>query len=96
MQTTMNASGFRGHAMKIFWFGFLFLALSGAPGLQAQNACPPGKSRAILSAALICEILWFERCPIGPISREAATALTCSQRAMESVVSPPSPAFIST
>src|SRR3989442_11195346 len=42
MQTTMNASGFRGHAMKIFCFGFLFLALSGAPGLQAQNACPPG------------------------------------------------------
>ena len=42
MRTTMNVSGFRGHAMKIFWFGFLFLLLSGAPSLQAQNACPPG------------------------------------------------------
>ena len=28
--------------MNIFRFGFLFLLLSGAPSLQAQDACPPG------------------------------------------------------
>ncbi|PYU61353.1 MAG: hypothetical protein DMG56_13690, partial [Acidobacteria bacterium] len=28
--------------MKILALGFLFLMLSGAPALQAQDACPPG------------------------------------------------------
>jgi hypothetical protein len=38
----MKPSGFTGHCLKTLCFGFLFLLLSSAPALQAQDACPAG------------------------------------------------------